>query len=287
MLPCRRACLAAKCIAAHYRKCARTGSTFIPFFSGFHQLTQHGQVKAQEHRAASAEAAAAACTRAALSVPAQAVVHASSSSSSATTSSAAAAAAETSSQLQQRLDKVTRELGCERQRCEAAVSHSVQLQQRLDAALSMTSASTALSMGFEALLPPSPPRLSAELQAAPAAAAAASPVPTLHAQLSQVSVSAADARAMASAVAAAAAAVSCTEASTLQRVNARSGAAAASCSRMVSAVSCVLRQQQQMQVQLRENRASLIVAQVKLCMHYTTAVATIHPIVALTPPAAL
>ena len=243
-------------------------------------------MKAQEHRAASAEAAAAACTRAALAVPAQAVVHASFSSSSVTTSSAAAAAAETNTQLQQRLDKVTRELGCERQRCEAAVSHSVQLQQRLDAALSMTSASTALSMGFEALLPPSPPRLSAELQAAPAAAAA-SPVPTLHAQLSQVSVSAADARAMASAVAAAAAAVSCTEASTLQRVNARSGAAAASCSRMVGAVSCVLRQQQQMKMQLRENRASLIVAQVKPCMQHTAAVATIHPIVALTPLAAL
>ena len=246
---------------------------------------QHGQVKVQEQRAASAEAAAAACARASLAATAQAAVHASSSPASTTTSFVAAADADTTAQLQQRLDKVTRELCSERQRCEAAVSNSLQLQQRLDAALSMTSTSASLSMGFEALLPPSPPRWNVELQAA----AAASPVPSLHAQLSQVSVSAADVREMASAVAAASAAASCTETCTLQRVNARAAAAAGSCSRMVSAMSCVLQRQQQLQLQLQANKGQLSIAQVMPCLQHTAyavAIALLLPR-AHTPPCAV
>ena len=259
---------------------SRCNSNFPFFLFGVlvqvFQLMQHGQVKVQEQRAASAEAAAAACARASLAATAQAAVHASSSPASTTTSFVAAADVDTTAQLQQRLDKVTRELCSERQRYEAAVSNSLQLQQRLDAALSMTSTSASLSMGFEALLPPSPPRWNVE----PQAAAAASPVPSLHAQLSQVSVSAADVREMASAVAAASAAASCTETCTLERVNARAAAAAGSCSRMVGAMSCVLQRQQQLQLQLQANKVQLSIAQVMPCLQHTDYVVAIAPIVA-------
>jgi hypothetical protein len=141
----------------------------------------HQQVKFHEHRAAVAESAAAACAR--VSIPPSAAVadHAAPSASPNNKScSEEAANALIISQLQQRLDKATRELTSERQRCEAAVSNSSQLQQRLDAALSMSCSASALSAAFEALLPPSPPRFNIELSQSP------SPAPCLHAQLSQV-----------------------------------------------------------------------------------------------------
>ena len=114
----------------------------------------------------------------------------------------AAASADAIAHLKQRLDKATRELSSERQKCEAAVLNSAQLQQRLDAALSISSAADAMSFSIEALLPPSPPRLNVDPHAcASSSATSSSPAPNLHSQLSEVSVCAADARAMASAAA--------------------------------------------------------------------------------------
>jgi hypothetical protein len=164
--------------------------------------------------------------------------------------------------LQQRLDKATRDLNSERQRCEAAVSNSAQLQQRLDAALSMSCSASALSSAFESLLPPSPPRFNIELSQSPTAAAA-SPAPSLHAQLSQVSVSATDARAMAAAAAATSAAASVTEAATLQRVHCRTAAASDSCSRIATGLSHVLQRMQGMQARLREQQLQLKESQVR------------------------
>ncbi len=186
---------------------------------------------------------------------------ASASASTDSTCSEALANAATIAQLQQRLDKATRELNSERQRCEAAVSNSAQLQQRLDSALSMSCSASALSSAFEALLPPSPPRLNIEPSQSPLAAAA-SPAPSLHAQLSQVSVSATEVRAMAAAAAAASAAALVTEAATLQHVHSRAAAASNSCSRIANGLCHVLQQLQGTQARLREQQLQLKEAQV-------------------------
>jgi hypothetical protein len=187
----------------------------------------------------------------------QSQLHASTSASSSTSS--AAPTDDDFASMQKRIDKLTRELSSERQRCEAAMSSSAQLQQRLDAALNMASGNTALSFGFEALLPPSPPRLNTQVVVAD------SPAPSLHAQLSKVSISASEARAMAVAVASTAAAARFTETATLERVNARVGAAAASCAKMVGDVSCVLRQLQLSKGQVRDGQLRLRAAQVTSC----------------------
>ena len=220
------------------------------------------QVKLLEHRAAVAEAAAAASTRA-TTLLAPATPHAATFSCSSMANPDAAASADAIAHLKQRLDKATRELSSERQKCEAAVLNSAQLQQRLDAALSISSAADAMSFGIEALLPPSPPRLNVDPHAcALSSAASSSPAPSLHSQLSEISVCAADARAMASAAAATSASAAIIEASTLERVHARSTAATASCSRIAGGLSCVLRRLQCMQMQLREQQLQLNQAQV-------------------------
>jgi chemotaxis protein histidine kinase CheA len=186
------------------------------------------------------------------------------------TASEAAAAADTIAHLQKCLDKATRDLNSERQRCEAAVSSSAQLQQRLDAALNMTNSASAMSFGFESLLPPSPPRQYVDVEALVSKAAAASPAPTLHAQLSEVSVSAADARAMASAAASTSAATSSSAVSTLKLVCNRAGSVTASCTRMTAGLSCVSGRLQEMKAQLQEQQLLLRVSQVTAVLFHLT-----------------
>ena len=203
-------------------------------------------------------------------LPAQISSHSTISPSPSITASEAAAAADTIAHLQKCLDKATRDLNSERQRCEAAVSSSAQLQQRLDAALNMTNSASAMSFGFESLLPPSPPRQYVDVEALVSKAAAASPAPTLHAQLSEVSVSAADARAMASAAASTSAATSSSAVSTLKLVCNRAGSVTASCSRMTVGLSCVSGRLQEMKAQLQEQQLLLRVSQVTTVLFHLT-----------------
>jgi hypothetical protein len=175
--------------------------------------------------------------------------------------------------LQQRLDRAARELQSERLKCEAALAANAQLQQRLDASLSMSHAAAAAACGIDALLPPSPPHLNAQLhgfQSPPpppslssSSAAAASPPPSLFTQLSEVSVPAADARSMAAAAAAAASAVSATASAVAERAHHRAAAAAAAAGRMAAGVCGVARRVRELQAQVQAQQRQLKDQQVR------------------------